>query len=405
MTNREILEDFIVFYFLKYEELCSKVVFFFNQENGELLFNDSFEDSRYKNFIRHYIHIEEFIDNEFKPIIINSLHDLISEDNIKNLVQYLNESFSHGYSLDDEPAPGEKEDVENNFIGFYNLDINKNDFISEFNNNYLELYKLNTNFYISYLYQFFYHNYSNANYKFKKAIEEIDRILINKSIFPFEENGEVDKYYDNKYKNLMLDSLQLRPFQIFGYFGMMGIFFDDKLTFRNWVIASKTIKLKYEFDSLSSDLIGVDYMIYKYFRYKFYIEGSSKHSFRNIDSQNSKLESLKNNESSKKVQNLKKTLFDFIYNVIDKEGFINGLRKEFRTEKGIEIRAIINKLEEERVFVIGAREFKNFRDALEKKFDRKIGTYQSIQNVKDIDNSISEKINIRLNPIIKKYKV
>jgi len=99
-----------------------------------------------------------------------------------------------------------------------------------------------------------------------------------------------------------------------------------------------------------------------------------------------------------------KTLFGFIYNIEDKEIFVRELKTVSTTEKGKSIKAIIDILISNEVLVIGAREFKNFINELTKSFDRELGTYQSIQNQKEIEKAIKDPINIKLLPIINKFK-
>lgn len=105
-----------------------------------------------------------------------------------------------------------------------------------------------------------------------------------------------------------------------------------------------------------------------------------------------------------KTEKLKKTLFEFIHNVNDKENFLFELKNTFPTEKGKSIRAIINILENENIFIYGAREFTHLYDQLKVYFNRDIGTYQSIQDVKVVDTIISDTINKKLNPLIIKHK-
>lgn len=105
-----------------------------------------------------------------------------------------------------------------------------------------------------------------------------------------------------------------------------------------------------------------------------------------------------------KSDEVKKTLFDFIFNIDDKETFINELKITFPTEKGIGIKAIVNILKENGVLIIGAREFNNFYEELKNHFKRNIGSYTSINAVKNIDKEVLQPIENKLKPLINKYK-
>jgi hypothetical protein len=113
-------------------------------------------------------------------------------------------------------------------------------------------------------------------------------------------------------------------------------------------------------------------------------------------------------EQPQQTQTLKpiKTLNDFFINIDEdnKENFYNELKEIFPTEIGKSIKVIIDELAVQNMLVIGAREFKAFHAELGKTFNRDIGTYQSIQNIKNIHKVSSEPIKIKLNSLIIKYK-
>lgn len=111
---------------------------------------------------------------------------------------------------------------------------------------------------------------------------------------------------------------------------------------------------------------------------------------------------------TKKSDEIKKTLNDYFVNIKDdkKEDFFNELKKMFPTEKGKSIKVIIDSLKSENLLSIGTREFSKFLIVLAEMFGRDIGKYQGIQNVNfnDIDKETKEPIEIKLNPLINKYK-
>lgn len=96
-------------------------------------------------------------------------------------------------------------------------------------------------------------------------------------------------------------------------------------------------------------------------------------------------------------------LSDFIYNIENKEEFLNDLKHSFKTEKGVEIRALIEILKKREIIIIGNRQFKKFIGLLEKYFKREIGRYQSINDAKNYDYHIPN-MEKKLKPIILKYK-
>lgn len=100
----------------------------------------------------------------------------------------------------------------------------------------------------------------------------------------------------------------------------------------------------------------------------------------------------------------KKTLLEFIHNITDKEAFLLELKNLFPTEQGKSIKAIILKLVDVEILIYGTKEFKPLFEELQKYFNRDIGTYQSINDVKTVDKETTETINKKLNPLIIKHK-
>lgn len=110
------------------------------------------------------------------------------------------------------------------------------------------------------------------------------------------------------------------------------------------------------------------------------------------------------NPDEVKPKKLKKTLFEFIHNIENKEAFSQELKKTFPTERGKSIKAVIDVLTTEKILIYGTKEFKPLFEELQKYFNRDIGTYNSVQNVKTVDKETTETINKKLNPLIIKYK-
>jgi len=106
-----------------------------------------------------------------------------------------------------------------------------------------------------------------------------------------------------------------------------------------------------------------------------------------------------------------KSLSDFIFNVNDKDSFIEDLLKTFNTEKGISFRILIELLKDENIILIPDREFNKFYNCLKETFNHNIGSYESIND--SYKHTEKEKayqinridiINLKLNPLITKHK-
>jgi hypothetical protein len=100
-----------------------------------------------------------------------------------------------------------------------------------------------------------------------------------------------------------------------------------------------------------------------------------------------------------------KELKDFIYKIDNKEEFIEALKDEFKTEKGIEIRALIESLKDEGVLIIGNRQFKPLCTSIKESFNRDIGSYNGIQNPKEHEvSNIMSPTKERVKIILDKFK-
>ena len=112
----------------------------------------------------------------------------------------------------------------------------------------------------------------------------------------------------------------------------------------------------------------------------------------------------------KRISN-KKSLLDFFYNIDDKNKFLEDLREVFNTERGIQFKILIELLKEEKILLIGEREFQNFYDCISEFFNRNIGTYTALNDLykhtdKDKENHIENILIIqdKLNPLLIKHK-
>jgi len=119
------------------------------------------------------------------------------------------------------------------------------------------------------------------------------------------------------------------------------------------------------------------------------------------------IELNKNKPLQTKPQNpdaVEKSLFDFLYNIENKKDFIQDLKETFPTEKGKDIKAIINILKDENIIIHGTREFKKLCNSINTAFERNIGEYSGINDPKYIDELTNTTILKKLNPLIIRYK-
>jgi len=117
-------------------------------------------------------------------------------------------------------------------------------------------------------------------------------------------------------------------------------------------------------------------------------------------------EDIKNPDVVGNPDVVEKELSDFIENVEEKQNLIEALKKKFPTEKGKGIKAMIKILQENDIIIIPDRQFKEFYTSLKNDFKRDIGSYTSINDVKDtdFDKTYLDLFKKKLTPLITKYK-
>ena len=120
---------------------------------------------------------------------------------------------------------------------------------------------------------------------------------------------------------------------------------------------------------------------------------------------NYKLNTAPQQIESSKPKKHKKSLLEFINNIKDKEAFIQELKKTFQSEQGKSIKAIVLKLNEVNILIYGTKEFRQFYNELQTYFNRDIGTYQSINDVKTVDKETTATILKKLDPLIIKHQL
>lgn len=176
----------------------------------------------------------------------------------------------------------------------------------------------------------------------------------------------------------------------------LGMLFDEKNQFKKFILN--------EIERTNSIIKSI----------KEYLEKMKHHKFKSkevlinvcesyIDFLEAKALTSETHKQIKKVKP-KKTLLEFIHNITDKEAFSQELKNLFPTEQGKSIKAIILKLVDVDILIYGTKEFLQFYNELRTNFNRDIGTYQSINDVKTVDKEITDIIHKKLNPLIIKYK-
>ncbi len=110
------------------------------------------------------------------------------------------------------------------------------------------------------------------------------------------------------------------------------------------------------------------------------------------------------NKVETKKTKIQKTLFEFIHNVNDKDLFLADLKRTFPTEIGKSMKAIIDILTKEQIIIYGTKEFKQLYTVIKMFFNRDIGTYNGIQNIKTVDKDTTEIVYKKLNFLIIKHK-
>lgn len=99
-------------------------------------------------------------------------------------------------------------------------------------------------------------------------------------------------------------------------------------------------------------------------------------------------------------------LIDFFQKIEapQKDTFLQELKSTFNIEFGRSIKALIEVLEKNNLLIIPNRQNRKFIELLGKHFERKIGSYQSINDVKDITQFDLDPIELKLNIILDKIK-
>jgi len=262
MTKKEILEDFVVYYFMNsYDELLSNIVYFF--EYPPDVFDKQFEEkTNYLSFLKLHLNLNDLAEDKQTVMPVKKLSDLLTSQNINDLVSFLNKEFREGF------PDGDKDGV---YGGNYELEITKEDLINVFQD-YLELHLINPNIYISFLLQLFRQIGYRTELKFNTEKEKIDSLYQKLELLPESLKSDFKIHNDEKLKQNLFESIIDRPFQFQGFYDKKGMYINQKISFKKWVEISINQEFDYDINEIKKNVFGNDFLIYQYFRFKVFDE-------------------------------------------------------------------------------------------------------------------------------------
>lgn len=95
----------------------------------------------------------------------------------------------------------------------------------------------------------------------------------------------------------------------------------------------------------------------------------------------------------------------FIHNVLDKEAFALDLKNTFNTERGANLRIMIDVLNAENIIPLVDGQLKSFHTSMGTYFNRNIASYESFRKAENYGKIAKDKIVKKLNPLINRYKL
>jgi hypothetical protein len=116
------------------------------------------------------------------------------------------------------------------------------------------------------------------------------------------------------------------------------------------------------------------------------------------------------NDKPKKERNKTKTINDFIFNINNQDDFLRDLKEEFKTEKGISFKILIELLKDEKIFLFS--NFAEFFRNISPLFNNDIGSqrglndlYKHTESDKKIYKAKIDLITEKLKPLIIRHKI
>lgn len=252
MNKEKTVLDFAIYVLMEVEELCNYITYFFEQKDK----HDPFSDKKlleYEEYIKRGIDVNEIIINQNYNLELKSITDLLNNEEINNLLNYLNENFTEGYP--DGDGFGAPTNLEFKTADLYRLFYE-----------YLELRQHNQNVFITYYIQMI----DIVIHKSMKLIENEKLKIINiekaKDLLNLDLSSEYLDFKKNEYKTKLFKSVENNNFQLKGFSDSKGLHINydksllDYLKFLNKEDCSKIVYSVY-FEPLEN---SIDYLVYQY---------------------------------------------------------------------------------------------------------------------------------------------
>lgn len=314
MDKEKVLLDFAVFVLSDVEELCSYITDFFGQvDRGDSQFD--LNHLNYEDYLRKEINTGRIIETPNFISEIKTINDLLSNTELNNLKDYLNNNFGEGYP-----------DGEGIFRGNSPLQLQNSDLVRYFSE-YLKYREINQNVFITYYIQLFDSLYKLVSDKLKIEVEKIQNIKNTKDLLDLHLSNEYTENEHLKFKQKLFKSIKKNNFQFKGIADEKGLFFDERKTLNSYLeFLNKNKILNFDYSTKLPNIDkSLNYLVYKY--YLFVLYGKQ-------DATDSKIVEL--NEF--KIAN--KKMLDYIYskgfNALEIDFFINTIHKGYFNE--LEIR-------------------------------------------------------------------
>lgn len=252
MNKEKTVLDFAIYVLMEVEELCDYITYFFGQKDK----HDPFSDKKlleYEEYIKRGIDVNEIIINQNYNLELKSITDLLNNEEVNNLLNYLNENFTEGYP--DGDGFGAPTNLEFKTADLYRLFCE-----------YLELRQHNQNVFITYYIQLI----GIIGYDTGKIIEEEKQKIINientKDLLNLDLSREYIENKKREYKLKLFKSVENNNFQLKGFSDEKGLYFDfDKslISYLQFLNKGDCFKITYSvyYERFENSL---DYLLYQF---------------------------------------------------------------------------------------------------------------------------------------------
>lgn len=256
-TKEDLIRDFIMVYLSKVPEVEGPVCHFFD---GSIM--SEFSDAQFdidKNYLV-FIEKEHQIDwlknpqQNVENLNINEISDLLDDDEIISLAEYLN-NYNYGEYYEE-----------------YYGNLNTED-IHQHCRSYLRYRAINNGIFISYLLfkiGYILHYYIESD--LKDLVLEIDKLYNTKTFVGVSFESEYTQTIKSKYFNNYFQNLE-STFQFYGFFDEKGLFVDTDLTLTNALRFYLNNEIDYynNQDTLKLEISRMmSYLQIRYFYFKFF---------------------------------------------------------------------------------------------------------------------------------------